>query len=533
MKNNLKFVFVTGGTVSGIGKGVSAAALGTLLNAHGLKILPIKIDPYLNKDAGTMNPYQHGEVFVTDDGAETDLDLGHYERFMGTSLDRFSNFTTGAVYERVIHQERHGDFLGETIQIIPHVTDEIKSRIIGPAKTKRADVVVVEIGGTVGDIEAEPYLEAARQILREYGYGRVAFVHVVKIDYLFPSGEAKTKPIQQSVTLLRARGIQPDFLIVRCKDMLGKDIREKLSLFTTVPRDHIIEARDVSFIYEVPLDFRRFRVDELLLERLDLPLKKGNMRLWQERLRKMKRARRKVTIALVGKYVENVDAYLSVEEAIRVAAAGLGASVNIVHVDAESKSSVSFLKGVAGIIVPGGFGRRGIEGKIEAIRVARENKIPYLGLCLGLQTAVIEFARNVAKLKGAHSTEFDSKTKHPVIMLMPEQERVKMFGGTMRLGSSGISLKKDTIVSKLYGETQVFERHRHRYEVNPKYHQILERHGMVFSGFTTKDKRLVEFIELPKHPFFVSTQAHPEFKSRFLEPHPLFVGFIKAVLKRK
>ncbi len=532
MKKNLKFIFVLGGIVSGIGKGITVASIASLLKSRGLSILPIKADPYLNKDAGTMNPYQHGEVFVTDDGAETDLDLGHYERFTDLSLTRDSNFTSGSVYAHVIDSERHGDFLGKTIQVIPHVTDEIKRRIITPAKKHKPDITIVEVGGTIGDIEGEPFLEAARQIHRDYGSENVKFVQVVKIDYIFPSDESKTKPIQQSVALLRSKGIQPNFLIVRCKRPLSKDNQEKISLFTSVPKSHIIQGIDVATtVYETPLNFKKAHLDDLILEEIGVRPKKPDFVEWRHVIQRVKSIRKNVKIALVGKYTEHSDAYISVEEALFSAGIANGAKVEIVHIDAENDNIFESLEDIKGILVPGGFGRRGIEGKIAAIQYAREHKIPFLGLCLGLQTAVIEFARNKCGLKGANSTEFDAKTPHPVVDILAEQKNVKNLGGTMRLGSWKVRAKKGTLVAKLYGKQEIAERHRHRYEVNPKYHATLEKHGLVLSGFAKSDNRLVDFIELPGHPFFVATQAHPEFKSRFLVPHPLFLGFIGAALK--
>ncbi|HXF44474.1 MAG TPA: CTP synthase [Candidatus Paceibacterota bacterium] len=524
-------IFVTGGIVSGIGKGISVASLAALLKMRGFEVVPIKIDPYLNRDAGTMNPYQHGEVYVTEDGAETDLDLGHYERFINVDLDGRSNFTTGSVYEYVIGLERHGDYLGKTIQIIPHVTDEIKRRIMSVFNSNGADVAVVEIGGTVGDIEAEPFLEAARQMFREYGPTRVIFIHVVKVDYIYPSDEEKTKPIQQSVALLRERGIQPDFLIVRSKRPITKANVEKISLFTNVLPEHIIPAVDVRTIYEVPVNFRRSGFDELILKKFGKRTGRTNFASWRRAVSRMSKARRTITIALIGKYVEQDDAYLSVEESVAHAAAAAGVRVELKRIDSESPDLVKKLKGVKGIIVPGGFGKRGIEGKIKAIKFARESNVPFLGLCLGLQTAVIEFARNVCRLKSANSTEFSKRTPHPVIDIMPDQKKVKMKGGTMRLGTYRATLDKDSLVRRLYGVDVISERHRHRYEVNPKYHDVLKKHGLVLSGFNLPDKRLVEFIELPKHKFFIATQAHPEFKSRFLNPHPLFLGFIRAAIK--
>jgi len=533
MNKKLRVIFVTGGIVSGIGKGISVATIGLLLKSRGLSIVPVKIDPYLNKDAGTMNPYQHGEVFVTEDGAETDLDIGHYERFIGVNLKRNSNFTTGSVYDQVLRLERQGDFLGKTIQIIPHITGEIKRRIESVAEENHVDVVIVEIGGTVGDIEAEPFIEAARQMLREYGSDRVAFVQVVKIDYIFPSDEAKTKPIQQSVMLLRERGIQPDFLVVRCKRPLTRENSEKISLFTNVPYDHVVEALDVKTIYEVPINFKKAHFDDVLLARLGLRPRKQDLHTWTRAVQKMKQARRSVKIALVGKYTEHDDAYLSVEESVKIAAGSLGVRAEIIHVDSEHDDVLKKMKGAQGIIVPGGFGRRGAEGKIAAIRAARIGRIPFLGLCLGLQMAVVEFARNTCKLRGAQSTEFEPQTPYPVIDLLAEQKAVKDLGGTMRLGGWKARLVRGSRVAKLYKANRVLERHRHRFEVNPAYHDILKKHGLVFSGTAVADPRLVEFIELPKHPFFIATQAHPEFTSRLLAPHPLFVGLIRAAMKRR
>ena len=527
-----KIIFVTGGIISGIGKGASAASISFLLRSRGYRIFPIKMDPYLNKDAGTMNPYQHGEVFVTEDGAETDLDLGHYERFLNMNLDKFSNFTTGSVYSTVMDLERHGDFLGKTIQIIPHVTNEIKRRIIKPAEEKKADIVVIEIGGTVGDIEEEPFLEAARQIYGEYGEENVSFIHVVKIDYVFPSEEEKTKPIQQSVRILREAGIHPDFLIVRCKNEFDGEIKEKISMFTNVPLDHIVEAPNAGSIYEVPLNFRKKRLDENVLKSLALPIKKSDITPLQRRIKKMKGITRTVKIGLVGKYVVNPDAYLSVIEAVKHAALEAGVKADIVQVDSERDDVLKHVKNLDGIIVPGGFGRRGIEGKIKAIKYARENKLPFLGLCLGLQVAVIEFARHVAGLGRANSTEFDSRTPNPVIDIMPSQKSVKDLGGTMRLGSWDMELVKGTRAYEIYGGPSAKERHRHRYEVNPAYHDVLEKNGLVFSAWSKDDDRLVDMVELPDHPFFVGTQAHPEFKSRFLVPHPLFVAFMRAAARK-
>lgn len=529
----MKYVIVTGGIVSGIGKGLAAAAIATLLKAKGVKCLNVKVDPYLNRDAGTMNPYQHGEVFVLDDGTETDLDLGHYERFSGVNLDKLSNFTTGAVYESVMKMERRGDFLGKTIQIIPHVTDEIKRRIAEAGKKRKADVVILEIGGTVGDIEAEPYIEAARQMFWEHGRENLLFIHVVKIDYVFPSEEEKTKPIQQSVKLFQGKGIQPDFLIVRSKHPIAKENKEKIALFTNVRPDHIIPAVDAASIYDVPIHMKEAGIDRLILKRFGLSPRGNDMRAWTALTKKMGKFRKTVKIALIGKYVAHADAYMSVEEALKHAAVHAGTNLEIVRIDSERPNFQKDLKGVQGIVVPGGFGKRGGEGKIKAVEYARKEKIPFLGLCLGLQIAVIEYARHVAGLKRANSTEFDRRTPHPVIDILPEQLQVKELGGTMRLGAMGVLLKKGSKAEALYGARKVSERHRHRYEVNPEYREALESAGLVVSGVAEKASHLVDMIELPDHPFFIATQAHPEFLSRFMTPHPLFLGLLRACLKHR
>ncbi len=532
-KKQTKYIIITGGIVSGIGKGLAAASIATLLKSKGIDCLNVKVDPYLNRDAGTMNPYQHGEVFVLDDGTETDLDLGHYERFSGVSLDRLSNFTTGAVYESVMKMERRGDFLGKTIQIIPHVTDEIKRRIVEAGRKRKADVVIVEIGGTVGDIEAEPYVEAARQMFWDFGRNNLLFIHVVKIDYIFPSGEEKTKPIQQSVTLFQGRGIQPDFLIVRSKRPIAKENKDKIALFTNVRPDHIIPAVDVLSIYDVPIHLKEAKLDTLIMRRFGIAPRKNDMRKWTALARKLGKFRRTVKIALIGKYVAHVDAYISVEEALKHAALHAGTNLELVRIDSERPDFLKEFKGVQGIVIPGGFGKRGGEGKVKAVEYARTHKVPFLGLCLGLQIAVIEFARHVCGLKRANSTEFDSRTPHPVIDILPEQLQVKELGGTMRLGAAGMVLKKGTRAEALYGARKAEERHRHRYEVNPDYRETLESKGLVVSGVAEKAAHLVDMIEITDHPFFVATQAHPEFLSRFLHPHPLFSGFIKAAMRPK
>ncbi len=533
MARERKFVFVTGGVASSLGKGITAASLGRLLKARGLKVVLQKIDPYLNVDAGTMNPYQHGEVFVTEDGAETDLDLGHYERFVDLNLTRKSNVTTGQIYGAVIEKERRGEYLGQTVQVIPHITDEIKRRIYEVAEEWDADVSIVEIGGTVGDIEGLPFLEAARQFKLDVGADHVLYLHVTLIPTV-AGGELKTKPTQHSVRELRSIGIQPDGLVCRTPSSLTEEMRRKIALFCDTPRDAVFEAVDTDFIYEVPLLLEEQGIARWVLQRLGLPENPPDLSDWREVVHRGLNPQQEVTVAMVGKYVQLRDAYLSVVEALKHGGFACQARVNIRWVDAEQLSDETvqpLLDGVDGIVVPGGFGYRGIEGKIVAIRYARERNIPLLGLCLGLQCAVIEFARNVCGLTTANSMEFDSDTKHPVIALMDEQRRVVQKGGTMRLGAYPCFLKPGTKIAAIYGSHLVYERHRHRYEVNPRYHEILERHGMVLSGISP-DGKLVEAIELPDHPFFVATQFHPEFKSRPNRPHPLFAAFVAAVRQR-
>lgn len=531
----LKYIFVTGGIVSGIGKGTTVASLGRLFLSRGKEVALVKIDPYLNRDAGTMNPFQHGEVFVTEDGTETDLDLGHYERFLNKNLNRLSNFTTGTVFEAVTKQERQGVFLGKTIQIIPHITDEIKRRIKEAGRANKADLVICEIGGTVGDIEGLPFIEAIRQIKKDVGAENVAYIHVVKIDYVYPSDEAKTKPIQHSVQTLRGLGIQPDLLITRCKENISKEAKEKIALFCDVPLEYIIEAPNVSSIYEIPLILEANGLGKAVEKILNLPAQKPELKKWSEIIERLKNPQKEVVIALVGKYLDHPDAYLSVVEALYHGGIANQVKIKLKAIDSEKikENDLSELfQGVNGVVVPGGFGIRGIEGKVEAIRYARENKIPFLGLCLGLQTAVIEYARHKAGLLGANSTEFDPITLHPVIALLPEQKKIKKMGGTMRLGSYPAYLKPDSLVANLYQNEIVSERHRHRFEVNPAYHKVLSQNGLIFSG-TSKDEHLVEFIELDRkyHPFFAATQAHPEFKSRPDNAHPLFKGLVAAALK--
>ncbi|MFN3421068.1 MAG: CTP synthase [Armatimonadota bacterium] len=534
MARERKFVFVTGGVASSLGKGITAASLGRLLKARGLKVALQKIDPYLNVDAGTMNPYQHGEVFVTEDGAETDLDLGHYERFVDINLTRKSNVTTGQIYGAVIEKERRGEYLGQTVQVIPHITDEIKQRIHEVADEWDADVTIVEIGGTVGDIEGLPFLEAARQFKLDVGADNVLYLHVTLIPTV-AGGELKTKPTQHSVRELRSIGIQPDGLVCRTPQPLTEEMRRKISLFCDTPQEAVFEAVDTDFVYEVPLLLEEQGIARWVMQRLGLTDGEPDLDDWRELVCRGRNPLDEVTIAMVGKYVQLRDAYLSVVEALKHGGFSNQVRVRIRWVDAEQlndETVQSLLKGVDGIVVPGGFGYRGIEGKIFAIKHAREKGIPFLGLCLGLQCAVIEFARNVCGLKGANSTEFDEETRHPVIALMDEQRQVVQKGGTMRLGAYPCFLKPGTKVAEIYNAHLVYERHRHRYEVNPRYHETLERHGMVLSGISP-DGKLVEVIELPDHPFFVATQFHPEFKSRPNRPHPLFAAFIGAALKQK
>jgi CTP synthase len=527
----MKLIFVTGGVVSSLGKGITAASIGRLLKARGFKVTIQKLDPYLNVDPGTMNPYQHGEVFVTEDGAETDLDLGHYERFIDSNMTRENNVTAGIIYWSVLNKERKGEFLGGTVQVIPHITNEIKERILSLGK-KDYDIVIVEVGGTVGDIEGLPFLEAIRQLKKDIGKENVMYIHVTLVPYLKTSGEVKTKPTQHSVKELRSIGIQPDMIICRTDRELPPDVKDKIALFCDVDSSAVIDAPDMDCIYEVPLHFERSMVGNIITEILGMEDRTPRLQDWEELVQRAKNLRKSVTIGFVGKYIGLKDAYLSVVSALEHSGIWEGARVNIKWIDAESveKEGVKVLEGVDGILVPGGFGQRGIEGKITAIRYARENKIPFLGLCLGLQCAVIEFARNVCNLQGANSTEFDPKTPHPVIDLLPEQREIKNMGGTMRLGGYRCELKEGTLASRLYNRAYVVERHRHRYEVNNEYRGILESNGLVVSGIY-KERDLVEIIELKDHPFFIATQFHPEFTSRPNRPHPLFSGFIRATLK--
>jgi len=530
-----KYIFVTGGVASGLGKGITSASLARLLKSRGLRVTLQKLDPYINVDPGTMNPFEHGEVFVLDDGAETDLDLGHYERFTDESLGRESNVTTGAVYQAVIQKERRGEFLGKTVQVIPHITNEIKGHIRTLASESEADICVIEVGGTVGDIESLPFLEAIRQLRNEVGRGNVAFVHVSLMPFIGPTGELKTKPTQHSVKELRSIGIQPDVIVCRSDRPIGRNLKEKISLLCDVETRGVISAVDADSIYEVPLVLHREGLDTYLAGLLRLPDEDPDLREWQDLVDRVHRAVSPVNIAIVGKYVTLKDAYLSVIEALKHGGFHHGARVNLTWIPSDEliAGGVEEILGRAdGILVPGGFGIRGVEGKVEAIRFARETRIPYLGLCLGLQCAVIEFARNVCGLEGANSSEFDPNTPHPVIDLLPEQEGVVEMGGTMRLGAYPCEIPSGTLAERCYGVPVIHERHRHRYEVNPKYHGILQEHGMVFSGMSP-NKRLVEIIELPDHPYFIAGQFHPELKSRPTRPHPLFREFVGAALARR
>lgn len=531
---NTRYVFVTGGVVSSLGKGIIAASLGRLLRARGLDTTIIKLDPYLNVDPGTMSPYQHGEVFVTEDGAETDLDLGHYERFINHDLSRMNAVTAGAIYKSVLEKERRGDYLGGTVQMIPHVTNEIKGFLRRAAEHSQAHVVIVEVGGTVGDIEGLIFLEAIRQMRKDIGRDHVCYIHATMIPSLRTTNELKTKPTQHSVDTLRSRGIQPDILVCRTERTLNPSIREKLSLFTDVDNNAVIQCKDVGNLYEVPLYLEQEGLCERVLEKLGMPNTTPDLVEWKgltERTKQIdSKAAKTVQVAVVGKYVMLSDAYISVVESLKHAATKVGVKIAIKWIlseDIEKQGAQALLSDVSGILVPGGFGDRGIEGKISAIEYARKQKIPYLGLCLGMQTAVVEFARNVAGMAGAHSTEFDSKTKYPVIDLMADQQTVVEKGGTMRLGKYPCHLLTGSLARRLYNQDDISERHRHRYEVNNTFRAQLEAKGMVFSGLSP-DKRLVEMIELPEHPFFIACQFHPELKSRPDNPHPLFVGFVAA-----
>jgi CTP synthase len=530
-----RFIFITGGVVSSLGKGIAAASIGRLLVARGLSVGLQKFDPYINVDPGTMSPYQHGEVFVTEDGAETDLDLGHYERYTDSNTSRASNVTAGGIYNTVIRRERRGDYLGGTVQVVPHITDEIKQRVKLLAETQDVDICITEIGGTVGDIESLPFLEAIRQFQVDVGRRDCMFIHLTLVPYISHAGELKTKPTQHSVNELRRIGIQPDMLLCRSESELGADIRKKIALFASLPVGAVVSAKDVDNIYKVPLWFADEGVDDLICDHFVMEPPPPDLSEWTEITRRATEASDTVNVALVGKYVALKDAYLSVSEALRHSGFHHDCRVEIDWVDSESLDSdaaaMQRLGRADAILIPGGFGGRGIEGKIRAARVAREQRIPYLGVCLGMQVAVMEFARHVAGMEGANSTEFDPETPHPVIDLLPEQKEVSDLGGTMRLGADPVKIHPATRARELYGEAVIYERHRHRYEVNLFLRKRLEAAGLGVSG-TSPDERLVEMIELDDHPFYVASQFHPEFKSRPERPAPLFRDFVGAALER-
>ena len=533
-KNKVKNIFITGGVISSLGKGIAASSIGLLLKSRGLRVTIQKFDPYLNVDPGTMNPFQHGEVYVTDDGAETDLDLGHYERFLDANMTRKNNSTTGQVYFEVISKERRGDYLGDTVQVIPHITDEIKRRFEALATKGDFDVVITEIGGTVGDIESLPFLEAMRQFMFAKGKRNAISVHVTLVPYIRAAGEIKTKPTQHSVKTLLEIGIQPDILICRSEAPLTKDVKEKIALFTNVDVGSVIDAHDVSTIYEVPLQFAAEDVDEIVLDKLDLTCPKPNLKDWKKLVHSIKNPRGEVTIGVCGKYTEHQDAYKSIAESFVHAGAASAVNVRLSWIraeDIESHGAEAYLNNLHGLLVAPGFGERGVEGKIAAIQYVRENNIPYFGICLGLQCAVIEYARNVCGLTLANSTEF-KQTGQNIIDMMIEQKNVTAYGGTMRLGSYPCKLLKGTKAYKAYKKEVIHERHRHRYEVNNAFREPLAEHGMVFSGICPENN-LIEIIELPSHPWFVGGQFHPELRSRATNPHPLFRDFVKAAVEHR
>jgi len=532
-KVSTKFIFVTGGVVSSLGKGIAAASLGQLLKSRGLKVTIQKFDPYINVDPGMMSPYQHGEVFVTDDGAETDLDLGHYERFIDVNLTKNNSVTTGKIYWTVLNKERKGEYDGRTVQVIPHITNEIKERIIRASKEREIDVVITEIGGTVGDIESLPFLEAIRQIKYDVGKENVMYIHVTLVPYLSKAGELKTKPTQHSVKELRSIGIQPDVLICRTEVPLSKELKDKIALFCDLDSSEVIENVDTSTIYEIPLMLEREGLAQLVIDHLNLECGELDLSHWNELVERVKNPQGKVHIALVGKYVELKDAYLSVAESLRHGAIANNMDVEIKWLQAEDVNDDNvdkLLNDVDGILVPGGFGDRGVDGKIAAIKYARENNIPFLGICFGMQLAVVEFARNVAGFKGAHSSEIDPETPYPVIDLMPEQKDAEATNGSMRLGLYPCKIKEDTMAYKIYNDEIIYERHRHKYEFNNEFRDRLAEEGLVISGLSP-DERLVEMIELKDHPWFIGVQFHPEFKSRPTKAHPLFRDFIRASLE--
>ena len=531
----VKYVFVTGGVVSGLGKGITAASLGRLLKARGYKVTMQKFDPYINIDPGTMNPIQHGEVFVTDDGAETDLDLGHYERFIDENLSKNSNVTTGKVYWSVLQKERRGDYGGGTVQVIPHITNEIKSRFYRNFTTEETHIAIIEVGGTVGDIESQPFLESIRQFQHEIGHENAILIHVTLIPYISASGELKTKPTQASVKELQGMGIQPDIIVCRSEHPLDQGIKDKIALFCNVPDSHVLQNLDVEYLYEAPLAMEKENLAQVACECLHLDCPDPDLADWIDMVDALRNPDKEVEIALVGKYISLHDAYISVVEALKHGGIAERATVNIKWVDSEllnEENTGQILGGVQGILVPGGFGDRGIDGKILACQYAREHNIPFLGLCLGMQLSIVEYARHICKLRNAHSIELDPNTPHPVIALMPDQSYVEDIGGTLRLGSYPCVLDKSSKAYQVYGEETIHERHRHRYEVNNDYRSILTEHGMKLCGLSP-DGRIVEMVEIPDHPWYIATQAHPELKSRPNRPHPLFKGFVEAAVKMK
>jgi len=530
-----KFIFITGGVVSSVGKGITTASLGRLLRNRGLKVTLQKLDPYINVDAGSMNPYQHGEVFVTDDGAETDLDLGHYERFVDINLTQLANVTTGQIYGAVIGKERRGDYLGGTVQVIPHITDEIKERVLLAAEAEGADVSIVEIGGTVGDIEGQPFLEAIRQMKKDLGSQNSLYIHVTLVPEVGPEAEMKTKPTQHSVRELRNLGITPDLIIARSRHPLSEEMRDKIALFCDTPKEAIFESLDVETIYEIPLILEEQGLGSIVTSRLGLPRRKAKMAGWATMVDRLKNPSEDLSIAVVGKYIELRDAYISVIEALKHGGIQHGTAIDVIWVDAEDlekKEPRRLLARADGILVPGGYGDRGIEGKIRAIQYARTKGIPFLGLCLGLQCAVIEFARNVCGMKGANSAEFAPDSEYPVVDLMPDQQKIEDKGGTQRLGLYPCKLGEGTLAKRLYSESIVYERHRHRYEVNNRFRDQLTAKGLLLSGLSP-DERLVEIIELADHPYYIASQFHPEFRSRPDRAHPLFDGLVRAAIERR
>ncbi len=530
MNMAVKYVFVTGGVVSGLGKGITAASLGRLLKARGYKVTMQKFDPYINIDPGTMNPIQHGEVFVTDDGVETDLDLGHYERFIDENLNKNSNVTTGKIYWSVLNKERRGDFGGGTVQVIPHITDEIKSRFYRDMDSENLKIAIIEVGGTVGDIESQPFLESIRQFQHDVGHDNAILIHVTLIPYLKASGEMKTKPTQASVKELQGIGIQPDVLVCRSEYPMDQGVKDKIALFCNVPSSHVLQNLDVDILYEAPLAMEKEHLAEVVCACLKLPCPSPELQDWEAMIQAFRNPNKEIEIALVGKYTQLHDAYISVVEALKHGGVPGSIHVNIRWIDSEQVTEGNVkehLRGINGILVPGGFGDRGIEGMLCAIQYARVQNIPFLGLCLGMQLSIVEFARHVLLFADAHSAEFDPVSSHPVIHLMPEQDGVEDIGGTLRLGSYPCLLDRSSKAYTLYGRERITERHRHRYEVNNDYREQLVKKGMKLSGISP-DGRIVEMIEIPSHPWFVATQAHPEFKSRPNRPHPLFQGFVEA-----